>query len=171
MSDENSPQFVFNPPAEMMEQFHISVEVTAHETRQFFLELKPEQLIKLGGLMANTKGHASHYYQGLITMLLDQRYNICFACGENHDEEIERTFGPNEVLKKAAENLKNTPPGKEVDEYKLNMISYNMEADDEGSDHVMCRNCKMWYENLEDRMQRVPGPEGCEGCRQKEKWG
>ena len=62
-------------------------------------------------------------------------------------------------------------PQKGTEQYDYLMGVYGMEQDDDGSDKVMCINCKLWYENLEDRTKRIAGPTGCSGCINKTKWG
>ena len=188
MSDENEhePQhphgfaFHIGPTPEQLEQIRMEGEANGHETREFFDSLTEDQLKKLSGLFhqAHTsEGHAALYYIGVISGFLDQKFNTCLACGKKHDEELANMTGqpvvndPPQVRPNGSRECCNTPSGGPHHDLCPYMMEYNLEPDDDGSEKAMCKNCKQWYANLEDRMLRPAGPAGCEGCRHKTKWG
>lgn len=148
--------------------FRMEAEANTHETRQFFEGLSEEQLKKLYGLLhmvIGTDGMAGSYYQGIIAMRLDQKFGVCMACGVKHEEELASMMPP--VPEPRPDPIRG--PAKGTAEYNSLMALYGLEQDDDGSDRVMCKNCKTWYIDLADRMRRPVA--GCTGCIQKEKWG
>lgn len=170
---EHGPEFpfpfaFFTPQTpEQREREQMEMLSNAHETRHFLESLKEDQLKKLAGVIRSISGspEAGAYYVGMIGMKLDTKFGICVSCGRKHDEELADLVGdggsdeaPEQVTKGSVL-------------YNKLMNEYGMEQDDDGSDKVMCKNCKKWYENLPDRMLRPPGVTGCSGCIEKTRWG
>lgn len=163
--DEHPPHVAFfGPSPAQLEQMHLQGLANAHETKHFFDSLDEVQLRKLSGVLSqviDTDGAAGNFFLGWIRVLLEKDHGVCSACGQKHGDEL------NEMLGAEQPEQPRTGPEDRVDL----MREYGVEQDDDGSLRVMCLNCKLWYETLEDRMLRPPGKPGCHGCIQKEKFG
>jgi hypothetical protein len=163
--------FQMGPPPEVLERMQMENEANAHETRHFLDSLTEDQLIKLGGIMQlcfSSNGAAAGYYQGVIIGILDYKYKVCLSCGRNHEEEFHEAVDTELPLKNTCcDTVRGRPHSYECSL----MVEYGLEPDDNGSEHVQCKNCKQWYPSLEDRMLRPPGVKGCSSCQQKAKWG
>lgn len=177
MSDdenENQPhphfmQFFMGPTPEQVEHARMNHEANAHETRQFFMSLNADQLRKLRGLLDvcyQTEGAAALNFMGITTALLDSKFDMCLACGKNHDKEL-ADFGSGQTIK----SDKPFTEASQDSRYDPDLMKkYNMEYAENGIS-IRCSECKAPSVSLEDRMLRAPGKEGCETCIQKEKWG
>lgn len=188
MSDENEHEhehhfqfpFLLGPTPEQIEHARMNHDMNAHETRQFFDGLTVEQLKKLSGLFSMcyaSDGDAAQYFSGIITGFLDQKFNLCLACGKNHDEEL-NNFAPQRPSVVPYVDPSNgrraccqTTEGKAHKADCDYLIEFNLEPDDGDSEHVQCKGCGKWYVSVEDRMVKTPGIHGCDGCIEKNKWG
>lgn len=154
-------------PEERMRLGNMEADAKVHESRQFFHSLNEEQLghlsICINTTVANPK--LGMYYQGVIAQITETKYGTCIACGEKHDEELATISG------QPSPSVEPAFPPKDTIPYDDLMDEYGMEQDDDGSDRVMCKNCGLWYVNLQDRTLRPAGITGCHGCVQKTKTG
>lgn len=189
-------QFLVGPPPEAVERMKLEALANAHEMHHFINGLDETELMKLIDLIkvVSADGAAAYYYIGVLANKLDVQHGKCMSCGLKHDEELAELAGDggpvnlNPLNKPVVQNFTGTPrptPGspeekgdpndpvgpRGSDKYNENMVNFGMEADDDGSDRVMCTACGKWYENLADRMVKPAGVAGCPGCIQKNKWG
>ncbi len=58
-----------------------------------------------------------------------------------------------------------------VDTYDFDLKVFNLTEIPDSGGMVRCNGCGKEYISLNDRMLRVPGVGGCEGCIEKNKWG
>lgn len=98
------------------------------------------------------------WYEGVIAGVLKMNFNICPACGIDHDKVAEQM---------AAEGGDGATPDKEPE--ALDMNDYNLEPADGNT--LRCKGCGMIYSSIQDRALRKSDKSGCPGCVQKEKWG
>lgn len=194
MSDENENEnehehphgfaaFFNGPSREQLEQLQERAKMeqlaASHETRQFLDGLTLEQLKKLSALFNlahTTEGESALYFMGLITGFIDLKFKVCLACGVDHDKELGDMIVPTESTKSSSPVTQYrtcciTDTEKPHTYECPNMVKFRVEPDDGGSLNVQCKNCKLWYSSLEDRMMRSPDKSGCHGCVDKEKWG
>lgn len=129
----------------------------AHEMKHFFESLDETQLRKLAAIMRHcyvSDGDNALYYSGIIQAILDRDHKVCLGCGEKHEDISELIPEPEaEPTGKAREEL---------------LYLYNIMETETG---LVCIGCGTRVSSLKDRMLRKPGPEGCEGCVHKVKWG
>jgi hypothetical protein len=151
----------FGTPEEWMEHVEaqqdraqMEQQDAVHEVQRFFenLSLDDAKTLRMifSNIVTNPVGAqvvASHW-QGVVAGILAKKFNICLYCQLNHDEQRE-------------EALAQTEEEERMRLYLLERV--------EGV--LRCSNCKTPYTNLEDRMLRAPGKEGCQGCKMKERWG
>lgn len=157
----------------------------SHSVARFLESLDKEQIsvlkVLFHGFVSCTcgVGRSAAYYEGLLDALGSEKFDICIGCGENHLESIQKLTEEGDIspLKDGGEDLSpfddenKGKAEKEIDEADLMKLYGVVPSDDFGPGSVQCINCKFTYPNLEDRMRRDPGVEGCQGCIQKAKWG
>lgn len=160
------------PTPEQIEQARMEASVNGHENLEFLLTLDSTQLRRLQGILhtcVQSDGLAAQYFIGLVSGILTLQHKICLVCGVDHDQALQDMGASPEKSEYPTGGQKF--PAKGTKMYHRYMADYGMERDDNGSDRVMCTNCSMWYESLEDRMLRKSDKTGCTGCMEKEKWG
>lgn len=140
------------------------------------------------------------YFRGQITQLLHIKHDVC-PCGLDHDPtkalqlpEITRPGAPEQPNQET--ELKGRPiedihipdldrqvittPDNEIVE--IGSERWDQLLSDytllpvwaEGGERIVylqCTGCGAQYFSIQDRMLKPAGPEGCDGCIQKEKWG
>lgn len=125
-----------------------------HDIQRLFDELSKDQLLTLRQVFSDVStelsGRYASYLEGCLSAILHYKHNICAGCGENHEEKF---------VAQAVEN-----------EEEHNLELYNL-VRIPGETWVACKNCGQAYPSIQDRMLNPPGPEGCEGCIHKAKWG
>jgi hypothetical protein len=93
------PEFEFPPgmPEELKEYVihhatrqEMEVNAHRHDLVRFFDELNAEQLHTLIALMGmvGSKKKMALYYQGYVTALMAQKFDVCAGCGTNHEQEL-----------------------------------------------------------------------------------
>jgi hypothetical protein len=150
----------FGSQEEAEEAARLSV-AAVHEARQrifrFMEELTPGDLgtfIEILMSITNEGASALHTLIGSATTIQKLKHNRC-ACGEDHDGEvIAKETAKLEAEKKV--DVENDEPA---------MKEYGLERTPDGM--LRCKNCKMGYVSLDDRMLRRPGIDGCSGCQIK----
>lgn len=157
--------------ADMHEMSHVD---RSHQITALIDELNPEQLKAVFMLMglAGANQNSAAYFQGLITMKLQDKHGICM-CGDKHD--------PSDLLDEEQSAKAPDMPSESVDptgqnEYRAaKMEEYGLEEvpipGNPNRTYLRCKNCQTPCSSLEDRMRRDPGVKGCSGCQQKAKWG
>lgn len=169
------------------QQDHVQMhaDVVKHEMMDFVRNLSKDQLIILdhfAGLFVAAPD-AGRYYQGVIAATLENKFNVCAACRQNHDEQAQEIFNASGAQAEAEEM---SPEMEAFEAFRANVIAnmemYNVEAwganllpDQKDKPYppsaVRCKNCGMQYVSLEDRMLKGPEPVNCDGCVQKMKTG
>lgn len=91
--------FFVNPEA--LDRHRAAHDVVAHDVNRMLHELSQEHLAAVstiidGIAMSDHPTRQASYMAGKITSIMEARFNVCGACGKNHDE--------------AAQMLLNTPP-------------------------------------------------------------
>jgi hypothetical protein len=172
----------------------MTIESVRHDIQRLFEELSMEHLLTLrhlfSHLVAAEDGRYAAYLEGTAAATLYHRFHVCPSCGKDHDKEL---------LEAAHAELKQPEPAGDgaiqpslfdqeqvavmsIEDWFTNCAKYNVEAipveGDQGlpadpakNQPVQCKNCEYKYVNLADRMIKEPGPENCEGCVNKTKWG
>lgn len=66
-------------------------EAGRHQVFGFFSELTQEQLRLFSFMMDGAAGNpnVAGYYEGIARAMLQARFNICMACGKNHEAQME----------------------------------------------------------------------------------
>ena len=175
MTEENPNEAGYNqflqlfgiiPPDPLREQ---RIDAHRHETREFLMSLKPDQLIMLIEIIRVTSGspQAGERFLGMISIILDLKHKLCVACGKDHDKMLEE-------MAEAPAEPSGAPGAAEAeadifDQTAKNLEVYEMEYNEDGD--LVCKNCGTKYPSMEDRMLRRPGKPGCDPCIQREKWG
>lgn len=176
MSDEHehhhhAPMFAFQmgPTPEELEQARMSQEAVGHETRQFLDKLTVDELDLLSKIIrtVSISEASGPFYAGLITGIRQQKFNVCLACGRDHDADLA------EMIPQPKSEVKAEDEGEPaVGSKKYFELCYHYRVKPVGDgDQVECEGCGQMYVSLEDRMLRSPGTVGCPTCVQKEKWG
>jgi len=184
--------FVFMSPedADRHRQQHA---VSAHELNRLLHELPIDQLKTLEMLidwlaMAEEPGRIASHMSGRITAVLEARFNICAACGKNHDKDLENLASdkpvevPPHVQARRAVDAQSevtflekgsTEPlsAQELQLMQMFGIDDLREEDSGALLGFICLNSEMHYQSIQDRMLQPPGVEGCSGCQQKARWG
>ncbi len=126
---------------------------------RFMQEMSGENLgtfIEILQRIVNGDGAAYlHFLLGSAITIQRVQNNLC-ACGTDHDHE---------VLSEEKEKLQAERKEEAVDaQHEAAMKEYGMEVVD---GKLRCKNCKLEYVSLDDRMLRRPGMDGCHGCQLK----
>ena len=95
---------------------------------------------------------------------------------ELDDVELPEDYNPDNGERMEPWEPKEDGPENMPEDERIRLISrYNLVPvyNDEHTEvtHFQCMGCGVDYVSLEDRMLKPPGPAGCEGCQQKERWG
>jgi hypothetical protein len=174
-----------------MEHRRLVADSYRHDLQRMFEEISKDHLITLrqmvGFIAASDKTGYASYVEGVAATTLHYRFNVCGTCGVNHEEELLADQNqPADQQKSLFEQEQSAVNDAKVqillDEYGLKFACpcgrfSCTEADhlnlprNYGTNKVICINCGMVYPNLEDRIMKPAGKEGCEGCINKEKWG
>jgi protein-arginine kinase activator protein McsA len=173
-----------------------------HEFTRFLNELHDDGLRMIETMLDGmaTSDHPARmaaFFSGKIGQIRETRFNICTACGKNHDKDLEELVGdgnkkdmpepPPHVaarrkLDEAAEDsnaqplwtpLGSTAPMSEGELNRMAMFKLDdlrMEDTNELLAFV-CLGCGMRYSSIQDRILKPMGVEGCSGCQQKAKFG
>jgi hypothetical protein len=159
--------------AAMVDQQNAHLESSAHQAVNFFDDLNEEQLVTFRGILnalAHRPKQAIPYYQAMASSALKYRFGVCPACTKKHDEVLAEMTGlPGEAIREEPED---------VEELKEQARVWNVDFMDNTDGRplsltpVFClAECGASWPNLADRMLRKPGPDGCDGCQQKAKFG
>lgn len=137
---------------------------------RFIEELTPEDIVTFREIMStaaaveNGREFLSHYI-GTCDAVLRLKYpEVCSNCGtmecghaslaeEQLKVQVERSAEENDAV---------------MNEY--NIMYTGIDTDGTGP-KIVCKGCGVSVHSIEDRMLRDPGPEGCEGCKNKARWG
>ena len=152
----------------------------AHDINSLLNTLGENDLRVLGMVLdtiavAENPSQIAAFHSGRITSLMESRFKICGACGENHDAQL------NDLVKEEkpeAQVWATTQLGSilsvTADEQAL-MDEYNLDDLRDGDTNALlgfiCKNCSAEYQSIKERMAREPGPTGCAGCIHKTRWG
>lgn len=111
----------------------------------------------------------SAFYEGIVCVLGGTKRNVCLACNVNHDVSA---FAPETPAEPPATPPANTTPlAAPVEDAVLKAYNLRLAPDASNPNRVQCLGCDAFYVSLDDRMLRNPGADGCDGCKQKAKWG
>lgn len=111
---------------------------------------------------AEEKTTHSAWYEGIIAGVLMRRFNICPACGLDHDKAAaDMAEGESE----SSEEEKLT----DAVDADLDPEEYDLWFDPEQG--WLCKNCGKHYPSVTDRALRPKGVAGCPGCVHKAQWG
>jgi hypothetical protein len=189
MSDEHDHEhhgphmfaFQVGPTPEQVEQMRMGAEASAHDVRAFLDGMTSDQLHMFGRVLRAIAGDesAATYYVGMTLGLLHAKFNICLACGKNHDEALADMVGPEETKSSKPAKRDAVTPLKEFHEKLADrdaqMVTFEVQLttpeDRSLNPAVECIHCGTTWSSLEDRMLRKPGKGGCSTCIEKEKWG
>jgi hypothetical protein len=170
-----------------MAQQQMTVESFRHDVQRLFEELKMEHLLTLrhlfSHLMSADDGRYAAYLEGTAAATLFHRFHVCPSCGKDHDKELLETSmevdggTQHSIFDKEVIEVENAD-----DRYRRFLQTcrdYGVRIpegergniEDPNKTPVVCMNCGTKYVSLEDRMIKPPGPENCEGCVNKTKWG
>lgn len=176
-------------PEEDADRHRQAHDVAAHEVNRLLEELTEDQLRALsfmidGIAVAQEPRHIASYMAGKITMTQQHRFNICAACGHNHEKELlgddhqsieppaeedDHESVPDGQFTELGSVLPLAPfEGQLMEQYGLDDLR------DESTGELLgfiCLNCNQRYATIQDRMVNPPGVEHCSGCVQKTKWG
>lgn len=151
-------------------------------------------------LMGMSDENSLAYYMGVLTVLIASKENTCLACGKSHDaalnailEHDKPSDGAPPVTAPPAPSVSDVAPepeprseppvegerpktvvdGKELSDADRTALLELYEVDDHFmlDGRVVCKNCQHISPNLEDRMLRNPGRDGCGTCQLQTKWG
>lgn len=163
-----------------------SAEDYRHGVARLFEESSKEHLLVLQAIFHNISGTSegggaalASYYEGIIGVTLQKRFNICLACGVDHDEALKDFTGKVDEGGHPVQDPRSDPPHPDgpreltPEDFK-NMKEYGLDDLRDKDLKILgfvCVNCRMPYVSIEDRMKQPPGPEGCSGCRQMAKFG
>lgn len=149
-----------------------------HQITRFFDELSIEQMTTLRTILSHVQNQPqiAFFYDGIAAQTLNLKHNVCAGCGVDHDQEELDALGKlsNGETSKDRHPSVPAPSDDEREKYVAAMDHYGVEPLTDDVDlygPVRCKNCKKEYVNLADRMVDKPGPEGCEGCVLKTKFG
>jgi hypothetical protein len=82
------------PTQEQIERHQMAVTASQHETYRLFGELEVDQLknlrLMLHVINCNTDGPnpTGEHFEGVASGVLFGKYNLCLACGVDHDKEL-----------------------------------------------------------------------------------
>lgn len=177
MSDEDDmPDFIIGTPEEvqekvreMMDRQSMAITAMRHDVQRFFTELSVEQLSLLRFLLHQITANpeAGPFYEGVASTTLLLKHNVCPGCGIDHDKEAMETLQA-ETAKVTSEDRHPSNVSNVISRVDL-LEQYRLRPNADGQ--YNCADCGMGYMSLEDRMLEKPGPEGCDGCIQRAKWG
>lgn len=169
---------VFGSPEEAMSAMramHDRGEMEASEYRhsvlRLFRDLSEDQLRTLSILIGlvgsgSNPAAAAGYYEGIINMVMESKFKICPACGEDHSiVPASMSEGVNDRTTPEVSKMENAA----ATEYANDLKEWGLEVLDNGA--LVCSNCKMNYVSLNDRQLKEKGIAGCPGCIHKEKFG
>lgn len=162
------------------EQMAMAQQLMSHEVAQWLAEKDEDELRNIQKMFAIFEGVSPRqaFVLGIIAGILMQRDGWC-PCGVNHaNEESElksepvtpqeyRSAGPrywadfNQDDPAVWTALINSLSS----EYLSNVAKYNLELVIGHWPQVRCKNCRLKYVSLEDRMKKLP--DDCHGCQMK----
>lgn len=162
-------------------------DVASHELTNWLRDLDCEKKNLVLGLLASATEDPGFgkLIMGMLLAFKQEQHGICVACQENHDEALVTMSGQDkderarkEEIKAKLQTDKWTPTGsinplttqQTIEMHRYGLDDLRAEEDYELLGFV-CKGCGMKYQSVEDRMLKLPGKEGCDGCIQKEKWG
>ena len=160
---------------EHMAQHQMHEDSYQHEVVGFIQGLDEAGLRTLKSIITGVdqSEHQGVLLIGYILSQLETRYHLCFACGKDHDVMLtdlsgqkEQEVGKDEPKKEVpwVDFVRDLPAGilARLEEYGMGLIPDQWPL-------VVCNNCGLEYQSLEDRM--VKAPDDCHGCQQKAAWG
>jgi hypothetical protein len=142
----------------------------AHDLAGFFRGLSREDMehIKVIIYMAAESKSYANQTIGMLSAFAEQKFGICIACNKNHEEQLlpETSKIPGETVK-FSKSMTEAEIRSVMKVFDLRFPNEGEVSTIEGEVPVICRNCNTLYQSLEDRMRRVPGIDGCQGCQIK----
>jgi hypothetical protein len=176
--EEGSMIYMQMPPEvrEMIEHQKMHAEANGHQALDFLNGLSEDQLKTFRGIVSGIGAipDSVPYYIGLVGGLLYQKFNICLACGKNHDKDLADLTGDGPA------QAEPTPPDYSLEDIGFQLAAYEVEfeIDNATSGPVLCLGpCKdaggtrgRW-DSLEQRMERKAGTGGCDFCANIAKFG
>jgi hypothetical protein len=142
-----------------------------HDSYQVLHTLNEEQLKMFSVMLAVMSSQESvyaTYLDGYVDGLLEQKYNVCPACGRNHDElppDMVAPPPPGEAVNE--DSTAPTTPYVLTEEDLANMEEYNLDdLRDEDTHELLgfiCKGCQLRYISITDRMLK----RACHGCQLK----
>lgn len=170
---------------EQVDRTKMASSSVGHDIHRMFDEMPVDHLVALRiifrGILSEENVRLAAFFDGVAATTLHIKYGVCAGCGENHDIDLQKVTTPplstptqEPPTASSADDAASSP---DVN-YFSNLELYEVVAIEDGP-AVSCavpNGCSsvgspMRWVNLEDRMQRPPGIEGCPRCIQKQKWG
>lgn len=169
------------PPAVQaaIEQQQMTATAFRHDVQRLFEEASKEHIGTLRQLFRilceSEDGRYASYLEGVAATTLRHRFDVCPTCLVNHDEELlahpDKPDAQPALMDGRGEPTPEALPDEPTyEDYLRECKKFNVEPIGvEGA--VKCLGCDKEYVSLADRMVKPPGPEHCEGCVHKTKWG
>lgn len=170
--------------AHQMDQMQHSADVARHEVARLFREVSEDHLKAFAAVLCSIStteeaGRPASYFHGLAVAALEARFNICWACNENHDEQLK---GMSKVNEERDDNqFTGFGPGEPPVDLKIgengllsprqiaDMVEYNLDdVRDEETNNLLwfvCLLCEIQYQTIEDR--KLKPADHCHGCFRK----
>lgn len=179
--EEGSMIYMQLPP-EIREYFahqRMHAEENGHTALRFLESLDAEQLRSFRGIITGVGSipDSIPYYMGLVGGLLLKKFDICIACGKNHDEAISEMTGDGPKT----EPFDRTQYSIDLENYAVELadgVSFLDNGFDPAKAEVFCTGpCSQSggergnWTNLEQRMERKADIGGCDFCANIQKWG
>lgn len=148
----------------------------SHEVKAFFGDATKEQLLTLRKLLSllETAPEMVHYYEGVVTALLEFKHGVCPGCGVNHEAEFLESLNPETPATEpsSVEKFIEVTGTEDIDfdqvaKWEANLNKYHVKPGTGNT--VVCKKCGQVYKSLEDRM--IKSPDDCPTCQQKSMWG
>lgn len=164
----------------------MSKEADAHQLYGFISGLSVDDTRSLRAILraAQNDSHVAAYYDGVLSILLAQKEELCWACGKNHDADLSSLLDDAtqpvptpDSTPEPKQALVDAPNGEvAVVEFTTDQVledasRYGVEFIGPVGPNcpVKCVGCGLKSISLADRMLR--SPDDCHGCIEKAKWG
>lgn len=170
----------------------LSAESFKHDVQRLFEEAPLDHLVTLrhifAHMVAGDDSLYAAYLEGTVATTIHHRFKVCPSCGKNHDEELFHAasleadqpvpggsqaslFGQEQEAVQSTDDLYRAFLQRCRDYGVKPQEGVYKNFDDPDATPVQCMNCGFKYVSLRDRMVKPAGPENCEGCVHKAKWG
>jgi len=136
-----------------------------HQLHEWIEKLDPENLIMLKRLIgAVSDSNIGAYLVGIITHILQVKYDVCPVCGKPHDDSLSSLVSQAEQEMDWPTFVERLPDAvtAKLEEYHMNLVAGEWPK-------VVCAKCGLEYASIDDRMRR--GVDECMGCVDKGSWG